>query len=332
MPLSNSQYDRIMRDYTARALFHANELAEHERLAYAAVPRLREIKDEVASLCAAQARKKILGDTSGELDLSQKLSFLAAEKANLLETYEFPADYLDLKYDCPICKDTGVDGHRRCKCFTVRATQLLYTDSGLKNVLEAENFDTFDLSRFPEDDVRSMGDKKISVRDNMKNILARCKAYAENFDHSKKSLLFTGPVGCGKTFMTHCIAKALMDKDFSVIYQSADRFCDTLANAQFHNDDSYDDDAELMQMYEDVDLLIIDDLGTEYANSYTAAKLFNYINHRISYGQATIISSNLSIAELTKAYTERMTSRFFGNYDIFLFFGPDQRRQKYSKK
>lgn len=330
MGLSNSQHNRIMSGYSARILYHENELNEHKTIAYRVCPRIRDIEDEVASLSAAQAIKRIRGNNDGQLEYTQQMTALAAEKANLLETYEFPADYLQMKYDCDICKDTGIDGSKRCKCYMIAATQLLYKSSGLTNVLELENFDNFNLEYYPDDFIKTIGGHDISARDNMTNVLSKCKAYVDKFGDDKPNLLFSGQAGCGKTFMTHCIAKALMDKGFSVVYQSAGQFFDNLASQKFGTSDD-PESAGIALFFTEADLLIIDDLGTEVSNSFTNSRLFDCINARLMKGLATIISTNESFSEIRDAYSDRVYSRIIGNYVPMLFFGPDIRKQKSRK-
>ncbi len=78
-----------------------------------------------------------------------------------------------------------------------------------------------------------------------------------------------------------------------------------------------------------VDLLIIDDLGTENMNSMKFAELFTIINSRMLPQSKkvikTIISTNLDLSTLASLYGERIISRFAGNYNICPFFGEDIR-------
>lgn len=328
MGLSNSQSDRILSEYSARRLFHENELKNHRAIAYNACPRIQDIDDEIAQLSAAQARKRILGSTEGQLEYSQKVTALATEKANLLDTYQFPADYLTLKYDCEICKDTGADGNKKCKCYVISATKLLYKASGLTNVLDEENFDSFDMSYYPDNVTMTFGGVTYSARENMENILANCRSYVANFESKKDSMFFTGQTGRGKTFMTHCIAKSLLDMGYSVVYQSANQFFDNLANVKFGYDS---DDFEIADYFTEADLLIIDDLGTEMTNNFTNPRLFECINDRMMKGLGTIISTNLSLSEIRDRYSDRIYSRIMGNYSLLAFFGEDIRKQKLRK-
>ena len=73
------------------------------------------------------------------------------------------------------------------------------------------------------------------------------------------------------------------------------------------------------------DLLIIDDLGTEFYNQFTISAFYNIINTRLLEGKATIINTNLTSEELLNKYSARVASRIIGEYHILRFFGKDNR-------
>lgn len=132
----------------------------------------------------------------------------------------------------------------------------------------------------------------------------------------------------GKSFLSDCIACELLNKGKTVLYQTAPVMLDTIIDYRFNKGNSdfvYDNILN-------VDLLIIDDLGTESMNSMKFTELFNVINTRLlnqnNHITKTIISTNLNLQDLRSKYDERIFSRFVGCYNICRFFGDDIRYKK----
>ena len=204
------------------------------------------------------------------------------------------------------------------------ASRLLYEQSNLKEILKTENFNSFSMKYYSDNyiDPKS-GRSSLSV---MKDALAVCKDFIRTFDQEHKSLFLYGSVGVGKTFLSNCIAKELMDAGFSVIYYSAPALFNMFAHSTFHKDDT---DAQNIRHYAfDCDLLIIDDLGTEFTNSFIASQLFTCVNERLLNKKSTVISTNLSLDSLADLYTERSFSRITSNYIMLKLIGDDIRIKK----
>lgn len=322
MPLSNAQYDTLMREYNRRQLLHANQLSLRRSEVYAKLPRIAEIDDQVNTVAASYARRRIEGDTAASADLHRELAALKKERESLLTRQGYPADYLTMQHTCPDCQDTGYIQNKKCHCFLQAAVDLLYTQSNLQSQLQKENFDALDFSLYSQEIHPSLNR---SVADYMKDVVAYCRSYAQNFDKHTENILFTGMTGVGKTFLSNCIAKAVLDQCYSVVYLTSIQLFDIFSKSTF----SQDEDGEKVDHYIlDSDLLIIDDLGTELCNSFTTSKLFYCINERLSSGKHTIISTNVNPAELREIYSERIASRLLGYYHLIPLFGDDIRIQK----
>ncbi len=325
MSLSNSQYDTIIREYNRRQLYHINLQNAHIDEIYEKIPRIKEIDDEVKDAGRTQAKKRIRGEKFSKDEFLKYMAALRDEKTALLKANGYPEDYMELTYTCEKCHDTGyINGTEKCSCYLQAATNLLYNQSGLADVLEKENFDTLSFeyySRDPKDAVRGR-----TVYENMTMIVESCKKYVAEFPKKKENLFFTGQAGCGKTFLSHCIAKALMDERFSVVYVTAKQLFELFADETFNRDD--DGGADLTQYIFESDLLIIDDLGTEVANSFTNSSFFSCVNEREARGKGTIISTNLSLANIRDKYSDRIYSRILGGYKCFNFYGQDIRIAK----
>ena len=324
MKLNNSQYDTIMRMYDAKQS-HARAVlnSRYEEISVR-IPEYDELRKETASIAAEAARAAIRGDMSKRDKLSKKLDSINEEKHILLTSAGYPQDYLDLHYDCPLCKDTGFVNGSKCRCFQQAAIDLLYNQSNIKKILLLENFSNFNYDWYSEDYIDPVSG--ISALENIVNVTKNVNLFLSDFP-SGDNLLFYGDTGVGKTFLTHCIASELLGKGYSVLYLSAIDLFDLFSKYAFDND-SEADYRDVFSQILDCELLIIDDLGTELVNSFTNSRLFYCINERILAGQSTIISTNLSLEELMNTYSERIFSRLTMSYQIFKIFGDDIRLKK----
>ena len=329
MPLKNSQYDIIMREYSRRQLQSENDLIRRKEEVYFAVPRIKDIEDEIVSSSAYQAKLRIKGDMSGAAEYKKHIENICRERDTLLVENGFPADYLLPRYVCSKCRDLGYIGGRKCSCYLQAATNLLYSQSGLDDILEKENFDKLTFRYYSNNSEDSKNGR--TVYENMTMIVNACKKYVEDFSEKKGNILFTGDVGCGKTYLTHCIAKALMDKCISVMYLTATQLFEIFGRADYSREDSTEID--ISHNVYDCELLIIDDLGTENPNGLIKSRLFTCINERNARNLGTIISTNLSLKEIRDEYSDRIYSRIVGNYSCYTFYGKDIRLiKRYGKR
>ncbi len=323
MGLNNTQYDTIMRRYSKRQADNHRRMEEHRQTAYEKIPQLSEIDRQVTSASIAHAHA-LLENTEPDLSsLKKQLEECSLERRRLLTANGFPADYLEMTYTCPNCRDTGYIDGKKCHCFRQQAIDLFYTQSGMKEILETENFQHFSYEYYPEDLIHPATGK--SARELMKSTVAACLRFIDEFDQNFSNLFFYGGTGLGKTFLSHCIAKELIERSHSVIYYSAFELFDMAAQNSFGRTNP----GENMKDYVfDCDLLIIDDLGTELTNTFVSSQLFLIINERISRKKSTIISTNLALSAFAETYSERVFSRITSNFQLFLLFGNDIRIQK----
>lgn len=320
MPLNNSQYDEIFREYDARQLKNQHVLEARVKEAYERVPRLKEIDDAIASCSVAQARRLLDGDNEALSQLREQIASYRKERELLLNEHGFPSNYFDPVYTCPDCKDTGYIGAKRCHCFEQAAIDLVYTQSNLKEVLANENFSTFSFDYYSSEDINPA--TGLSSLDTAKDAVLKCRDFIAHFGDSFSNLYFYGDTGIGKTFLSNCVAKELMDQGYSVIYFTAFQLFDILSKGVFKKDE---DAIAAHQNIFDCDLLIIDDLGTELTNSFTTSQLFLCLNERILRKKSTIISTNLGMNQLADIYSERVLSRISSNYTLIKLFGADIR-------
>ena len=325
MALSNSQYDALMREYGRQQIENHHKLEERRQEIYARLPVVRQLEAEIAERSVACAKKLLEGDKSVLDRLKEDLKDLREQKALIIRAAGYPDDYLELHYRCPDCRDTGLIDGRKCHCFLQAQMKLLHAQSNLEDVLERENFKALSYEYY--DDTEILPQLGITNAAYMRRVVAGCREFVRDFDKKHDNLLFTGSTGVGKTFLTNCIARELMDDFHSVIYLTASDLFDVFSRNKF----DYDNAEDMKDMYRfilDCDLLIIDDLGTELNNSFTSSQLFYCINERMNMSRSTIISTNLTLARLRDSYTDRVTSRIMSGYRIIPLYGGDIRLLK----
>lgn len=240
---------------------------------------------------------------------------------NLLENKGYPRDYLSTPYTCKKCEDTGfIDGYF-CDCRKEILKEISKNELSSVSQSRKCRFDNFNLDFYP---LRVDGNLGISPRKRMTEIFNYCKAYSEDFDEESESLFFYGATGLGKTHLSLAIANTVTEKGYNVIYDSAQNILSSLEREKFGGISAGIREKEIL----DCDLLIIDDLGSEFSTQFTVAAIYNIINTRINTSKPVIISTNLFEKELETKYTQRIASRIIGNYVSVLFIGNDIRQLK----
>lgn len=323
MALSNSQHDQFMHIYEQRRLNNEYRRRKRYEDIIKQIPEIKILDDSISSLSVQQGRKLLEGDSLALEDLKEKLHELSQKKTRLLKDKGYPADYLDLHYTCPDCRDTGYIGSKKCHCFQKAVIDLLYTQSNLQDILKKENFGTCSLEYYSGSHIDPLTGR--SSLEAMQIALRSCHEFVDTFSYEFRNLLLYGDTGVGKSFLSHCIAKELLDQSFSVIYFTAARLFDIFAKNTFRREEESALDYE--HIY-NCDLLIIDDLGTEMSNRFTVSQLFVCLNERILRQKSTLISTNLALEDLKNIYSERIFSRITSSYTVLRLTGDDIRIQK----
>lgn len=322
MALTNEQYDRIMRIYNDRQLRDRRETDRRRDEAFRAIPRLQEIDDEIADAGIRKAKHLLGSRDVKDVDLDALISRLKEERSALLQIHGYSPDYLEPVYECPVCHDTGYVNGRKCSCFRKLETEFLYKDSHLGDILDKENFSTFRLDLY--DDTTASTKAGHTPRWEAEAALSACRAFTQKFPCGENLMIY-GDVGVGKSFLTHCIARELLDRSFSVLYMPAYEISDLNGKYRFNQEDSL---REAHDSIISMDLLIIDDLGAELVNNFVSSLFFQIINERILSHRSTVISTNLSLAGFRESFSERTFSRMTGSYQLIHLSGKDLRIQK----
>lgn len=317
MPLTNSQYDTILRSYEDRQTKNRHLLSLRTAKVYEQVEGYKELEASVSSISVECGKRMLSGDEAALSELKDRLHTLSEHKKQLLVSAGLPADYLEPIYDCPDCRDTGYINGEKCHCFKQQMISLLYEQSNIHEMLQTENFSHLSYEYYSGEDLAAF-ERAVNV----------CKAFIAGFDKEYSNLFFYGTVGCGKSFLSGCVAKELIETGHSVIYFSAIGLFDFLSRYSF----DYKNKENLYNAFEDLyncDLVIIDDLGTEVTNNFVTSELFSCLNERHIRKKSTIISTNLSLGELRERYSDRIFSRITSNYEVCRLSGQDIRMHKF---
>lgn len=309
-------------------------MAEREKQKiYNEFPALSEIDQKLSSLALSTMKELAINNNEKILkDFNKKIEELKKEKEKILASIGNRVQLMQPQYECKKCKDTGyiLDGNstKMCSCLTQKIYDIEYNKSNIHN-LEKQNFKNFNINLYSTKIEPQKYESDISPRENIELILKICKDFIHHFDDvEEKNLLFTGKTGLGKTFLSSCIANELLKQGKTVLYQTASVMLDTIIGYRFGKTNIPSD---IYDHLLNVDLLIIDDLGTEGVNNMKLVELFNIINSRLlntNKSTKTIISTNLSIKDIFNNYQDRIGSRIAGYYDIYYFFGDDLRLKK----
>lgn len=251
-------------------------------------------------------------------ELKERNEKLREERRALLVAGGYPADYTDLKYECPLCGDSGFVDINMCSCMKAAIAKSRLADSELGRIAQTQNFESFDFKYYKE------GEERNAILHHYNTL----KEFSESFNsETDKSYLLAGGTGLGKTHLSTAVGVTVIQRGYDVIYKTVQSVMDDYQQVQFRGGD-----ADVISKYYDCDLLIVDDLGAEMATQFTVSCIYNLINTRMNKKKPTIFSTNLSAAELRERYADRITSRLFGEYIPLVFHGTDIRRQRLSTK
>ncbi len=304
----------MMKDRRQRAI---NENERRIQEINEKIPQIREVNAQIFNT-GKDLIKLMTSKDKSQLDakIEQLRRYNIGAQAmsrQILSANGYPQDYLDVHYCCDKCHDTGYIGGEFCDCFRKLCGSLSASELNKTSQIQLSSFDTFSLSYYKGDDYFTM-----------ERILNFARNYAENFSPDSESILMFGKTGLGKTHLSLAIANTVLSKGYSVIYDSIINILRKIEREHFSREHS----AEMINLVMDTELLILDDLGTEYETAFYASTIYNIINTRLNSGKPTIISTNLDYASIRRRYDERVVSRITAVYTCMEFKGEDVRYQK----
>ena len=300
-----------------------SENLQHLHQAYRQVPRLREIDLQIRQTMAQAAQAAFLqgGDAVAAMERVKEQNLALQQERKALAEAHFAPGYLDDSPICDRCSGTGYIGSTMCDCLKELCRQEQKKELSLLTC-GCENFDKFRLEYYPDRiDSRYGASPRAIMERNFQN----CRRYAATFTENAGNLLFVGGTGLGKTFLSACIAGVVADRGYSVMYETAAHLFNKLERAKFGGSE---EERREVERYNQCDLLIIDDLGTEMAGQFVTAALYSLLNERLLSGKPMVISTNLTVEELGKRYSPQIASRLHGSFARLIFVGEDIRVMK----
>lgn len=323
MPYRSNVYQKALNILERRRSDAEADLQQRTDEAMKKVPELAEIQRKLQQTGLAVSTLLFRGEnTRGEIEkLKEKSLALQKQKKELLVKAGFDADALTIKYVCPICNDTGFKNNRMCACHIELLKEIERASIRKNAPVDDCTFDNFKIDYYPD----SSDKGGVSPREKVSEILEECRMYAQTFKPESPNLLFMGGTGLGKTHLSLAIANVAINKGYSVIYGTSQNIFSDLQDENFGRTDNIEyTERDVLN----ADLLILDDLGTEYKNQFSEACLYNIINTRILRKKATIISTNFIFDDLEREYNQRITSRLSGEYSPLELEGTDIRLLK----
>lgn len=327
MGYSSSVYKTAADRLFERRLKAEKEADRRKAEIYKKLPRTKELEKEI-SRCGIQAARAVLsgGNSKEEMEnLRDSNLAMQSELTEILTSNGYDKDVFEPSYHCKKCNDTGYyeENGRTLVCNCLKQTLVSCACEELNRTapLSLSTFESFSLDYYEKETDLKTG---ISPFNHMSKILRYCQNYAENFTKNSESILMKGATGLGKTHLSLAIANKVITKGFGVIYVSAPSLMQKLEKQYFSNND----ENSALDMLVECDLLIVDDLGTEFKSQLSVSLMYNIFNSRMLANKPVIINTNLNLRELEKFYTERFVSRIIGNAQKLDFLGSDIRVRK----
>lgn len=319
MSYQKENYARIKAEYTGKYLKAQQKANERRAELYGKIPELPML-DAKLSRTGMEIMNAVMSGGNTAENLARVRAHneeLLRERAELLRAYGYPENYSDVQYECPKCGDSGYVDTKMCDCMKRALIEAGYESSGLGGLIRTQSFDNFSLDYYAN---------TVENRQRMEQSVKRLRSFAENFNNDTyKNYILMGATGLGKTHLSTAVAKAVIDCGHDVLYVTALGMIGDFEARRFGDGSGMRNDPA---RYTDAELLIIDDLGTEVTNQFTIACLYDVINVRMNQRKSTIINTNLMFREFETRYSERITSRIFGEYTPIMIEGKDIRRQK----
>lgn len=327
MGYSKSVYRTAKERLFERRLSAQRNADQRRFMIYRQLPRAQQLEKMISESGIQAARAVVRGENVVlEMEkLRDKNLAMQKELKELLENNGYSENIFEPEYFCKTCNDTGyVEKNGRtlmCSCLKNMLVSCACEELNRTTPLALSTFESFNLEYYDKAEDKAFG---MSPYVMMTKIFNYCKKYADEFTPNSKSILMTGATGLGKTHLSLAIANEVIKKGYGVIYASAPTLMAKLEKIYFSN---IEDDSTLDMLLE-CDLLIIDDLGTEFHAQFSVSQLYNIFNSRMLSNKPIIINTNLSMRELEKFYTERFVSRLSGNAQKLSFMGKDIRIRK----
>jgi len=317
-----SYNSKIMQIYEEDRISAENSLKQRRDEIEKNIPEIMKIEREIGMLGIKLSINMLNGSMNTDAliaEQKEKITDLRMKKSELLVGRGYTMDYLELQYKCNKCKDTGYIGSEKCPCFKSKLLELYYENSNLNRMLKENNFSNFNFDLYSR--TKEINEPK-SPRKNIEDILSKAWSFIEEFADSPENLMFYGGPGTGKTFLSNCIARELIDRGFFVVYRTSEELSSDFKKIRFEND------LVMEEILLNCDLLVIDDLGSEQITDFSKTEFFNFLNKKLLRGSKMLVATNNGLEKLSQLYSERTSSRLLGEFTLCKFYGKDIRVNK----
>lgn len=315
-------YQQAIQELEHRRRSRAQLTQAHYREVTQKSPEIKSLLRQLRQTGISVSKEILSGNEVGKNnigELQNKNLQIQRRLAEQLQSLRLPENYLSPPPECDLCEDFGYIEGEPCDCLKELIKQISMREFQKDSHLSLTSFDDFNLSYYSD---KKEVDLPVSARKQMEHIFDFCTQYAENYTPSAKGILMFGKTGLGKTHLSLAIARKVLERGYSVIYNTASNIVRKMSDQYFGRASAEESAAEFLTS---VDLLIIDDLGAEFESSFGSAALYNLINNRLLTNRSTIISSNLTPSEIEKRYSDRIVSRIFSQMTPLQFLGTDNR-------
>lgn len=328
-------HKEVILDYDRLQEIAKDNLKQRKEICYKRCPRIKQIDDELSETGLKIVKSIIIANKEDKDKYLEEIKSLTQnlkkEKNHLLKSNGFHDNYFEDIYSCLKCRDTGYINNKKCECFNQKLINKYYKEYDILNVLKNSKFSDFNLDYYPKENLEKYNSAKSPYEVMKSSIYPEIMNFIKFFGNKNQNMIFQGTEGLGKTFLCRCIGNSLLSKGHSVIYISACKLFELHEKRQFSKPIS-EIELKILNMVSEVELLIIDDLGTEFMSPPSLSEFFNILNTRLMLNKSTIISTNLNSKQIIENYTSRIFSRIFGEYNLYKFIGEDIRFIKRMKK
>lgn len=325
MKMAQSDIDRIMMEYEKLRADAVRKRNEKTAEIFEKYPQIEEIEKSITECGLKRTGEIVKNPLKGEEILEkmeEEIKVLKNKRKEILKKCEIPEDYNEIVYSCSLCGDTGyIEDGSKCICLKKKITEYEYEKSNMGNLIKSQNFENFNFDFYGNE----KNEKGFSPSDYIKVAHREALKLCDNFENNK-NLLFYGGTGVGKTFLSCCIAKRCMDLGKDVRFMSASKIFMIYDDYKFGRGDEKQNKSIIDEVYS-CDLLIIDDLGTEFLTAASLSFFYDLINERITDNKKMVINTNLSIDEMKNKYTQRFISRLFESFTTVKIEGEDIRKR-----
>ena len=293
----------LLDEYARQRYENEREQRQREREAFSRDPELEKLRARSIELAAGSLRAA-MGEPDADKrraiaeEMRRKGTLINAETRRRLRALGLSEDYLEEHYRCPICRDTGYVGDapaRFCACFERRLA--MEEQAGAQAM---QTFETFNAAFVPEEN---------GQRARLLEAKGLLEDFADRYPRARwRNIVLSGAGGLGKSFLLNCVYERVSSRGLPALRTTAYRMFDAMRKRHMGDDGGADAFAALLE----VPLLLVDDLGTEpLMRNITVEYLFLLLNERMEAGLSTMVTTNLTPAQIQERYGERVCSRLF---------------------